>query len=231
MFLKHEVISNNKLNKKFNLIRLRVKKIGFNFKPGQFVTLKITDSVFRCYSISSSPDILPFWHIFVDITPGGPGTSYIKKLKPGDTIETTLPTGKFVYKKDGSKNIILAGTGCGIAPLLPILQTSLKDNLINKVLLLWGLRFKKDIVLENQLKQITKNNAKFHYKIILSRPEEKWTGNTGHIQKHIVKNTKILPPRETSIYLSGNGEFIKESLSDLKKTRSTPAQIYIEKCY
>ena len=231
MFLKHEVIFNKKLNEKFNLIRLKAKKRGFNFRPGQFITLKVTDLVFRCYSISSSPDILPFWQIFVDITPGGPGTSYIRKLSKGDTIKTSLPTGEFIYKKDGSKNIILAGTGCGIAPLLPILQTGLKDNRINEILLLWGLRFKSDIVLESYLKQIAKKNTKFHYEIILSRPEEKWAGYTGHVQQYIVKNTKILSPKKTSVYLSGNGEFIKDSLNALKGIEPAPAQIYLEKCY
>ena len=231
MFIQHGVVFNKKLNGKFNLIKLRVKKGKFNFQPGQFIRLKISNSIFRYYSISSSPDILPFWQMFVDITPGGPSTSYIRQLNKGDTIETSLPTGEFVYKKDGSKNIILAGTGCGIAPLLPILQTGLKDNQIKKIILLWGLRFKKDIVLESYLKQITKNNAKFRYQIILSQPEEKWTGNTGHVQKYIVKNTKILLPKETSVYLSGSGEFIKESLNALKRIKPALAQIYLEKCY
>lgn len=231
MFIQHKVISNKKLNKKFNLIRLRAKKKDFNFKPGQFITLKVTNSVFRCYSISSSADILPYWQMFVDITPGGPGTSLIKQLKKGDCIETSPPAGKFIYKKDGSKKIILAGTGCGIAPLFPILQEALENNRVNKILLLWGLRFKKDIVLENHLKQIAKNNAKFHYEIVLSRPERKWTGYTRHIQTHIVKNTKTLLSKKTSIYLSGSEKFVKESINGLKKTKPAPAQIYFEKCY
>lgn len=231
MFIQHEVIFNKKLNEKFNLIKLKVKKGNFNFQPGQFITLKITNSIFRCYSISSSQDILPFWQMFVDVTPGGPGTSYIKKLKKGETIETSLPRGTFIYKKDGSKNIILAGTGCGIAPLLSILKSSLKNNQAANIALLWGLRFKKDIVLKDSLKNLAMKYTKFHYDIILSQPEEKWSGNTGHVQKHIIRSLYAISAKETSLYLAGNGEFIKETLKDLQKTKISPAHIYLEKCY
>lgn len=231
MFIKHEVVSNIKLNEKFNLVKLQTKNKRFNFKAGQFITLKINNTVYRCYSIYSTPDILPIWQMFVDITPQGPGTIYISKLKKGDVVETSLPTGEFVYKKDGSKNIILAGTGCGIAPLFPILQKGLIDKQINKILLLWGLRHKSDIVIENELKQLSKDNKKFQYDIILSQAEEKWKGNTGHIQKHIVNNLKTLTPKETSVYLSGNGEFVKESLNTFEIMKPSLAQVYFEKCY
>ena len=224
------VIDNKKLNHKFNLLKFKFSD-NVSFKQGQFIILKITDSISRCYSISSSPDTLPFWEIFVDITPGGPGTSYIKKLKKKDTVETSLPTGTFIHHRDGSKNIILAGTGCGIAPLLPILKETLKDNTTKRIILFWGLRFKKDIVLNNHLNNLKKKYPKFHYEIILSKPEEKWSKKTGHIQKYILESIKTTPHKETSVYLSGNGEFIKETLDELKKAKHPLARLYMEKCY
>ena len=231
MQIKSEVLQNQKLNYKFHLIKLKAKKEGFNFKPGQFVTLKVTNSIFRCYSIFSSPDTLPIWEVFVDITPGGPGTTYLKKLKRGDIIETSFPTGIFVHQKDGSKNIILAGTGCGIAPLLPILEKASEDKKNKNIILLWGLRFKKDIVLKDSLKKLAMKYTKFHYNIILSQPEEKWSGNTGHVQKYIIGSLQGVSPKETSLYLTGSGDFIKETLKDLQKRKISPAHIYLEKYY
>lgn len=231
MQIKSEVLQNQKLNYKFHLIKLRTKKGGFNFKPGQFVTLKVTNSIFRCYSIASSPDTLPFWEMFIDITPEGPGTIYLKKLKKGDIIETSFPTGIFVHKKDGSKNIILAATGCGIAPLLPILKKVSEDKKNKNIILFWGLRFKKDIVFKDSLKKLAMKYPKFHYDIILSQQEEKWSGNTGHVQKHIIGSLQRVLPKETSLYLTGSGEFIEETLKDLQKTKLSPAHIYLEKYY
>ncbi len=230
MFLKHEVLANEKLNRKFNLIKLKAKN-SFKFKPGQFVTLKVTNSIFRCYSIFSSPNLLPGWEMFIDISPGGPGTTYLKKLKKGDVIETSAPAGTFTYEKDGSKNVIFAGTGCGIAPLLPILRSVLVDKKCEKTTLYWGLRYIKDIVLESELKAIRNNFSKFDYEIILSQPERKWKGRIGHVQKPVMDSLRTLSPEKTSIYLSGNGEFIQETLDDLKKNRLSSARVYLEKCY
>lgn len=231
MFLKHEVVANKRLNSKFHLITFKANNPGFNFRPGQFVTLKVTNSVFRCYSIFSSPDILPSWEMFVDITPGGPGTTYLKNLKKGEIIETSPSTGTFIYENNGRENIIFAGTGCGIAPLLPILTTCLNNSKHTKTVLFWGLRYIKDIVLEERLKILKKSFPNFSYEIILSRPEKEWAGNTGHVQKQIFSALKEFSPNKTAIYLSGNGEFIKETLATIKKNKKSLACVYFEKCY
>ena len=114
---------------------------------------------------------------------------------------------------------------------MPILKKTLEDNATKRIILFWGLRFKKDIVLNKHLNNLKKKYPKFHYEIILSKPEEKWSKKTEHIQKHILKSIKTTPQKETSVYLSGNGEFIKETLNELNKVKHPSARLYMEKCY
>ncbi len=229
MFSEHEVISNKVLNGKFNLIKLKAKSSNFLYKVGQFVTIKVKDNVFRSYSIASLPQELPFWDIFVDISPQGPGTTYLKSVKKGEVIETLNPRGALLLNKR-FKNYIFGATGCGIAPFLPMLKELLKSK-DKKIFLLWGLRFKKDIVLKDLLKSYAKTNRNFSFKIILSQPEKGWKGERGHINNSVARIAKQFSYSNTGIYLSGSGEFIKESQSLLLNEKFPLKRISVEACY
>ena len=226
--MEHEVVSNRKLNYKFHLLTLRAPS-SFSFKTGQFVVLKINDSIFRCYSIASSPEKLPFWEIFVDITPQGPGTRYLSKLKSKDKIEVTKVAGLFSLQSRKSKQIIFAATGCGLAALKPMIEESLRKDNSEKAILLWGLRYEKDIVFKKLLAEWKKRYPQFTYIIILSQPKSQWKGERGHITKRIV-NLAIEEPK-TSIYLCGGSDFIEETQDKLQKNSFSSEKIYFERCY
>lgn len=227
----HEVISNQVLNYKFRLLRFKTKNKGFTFEPGQFTVIKIDDAIFRCYSIYSLPHELPFWQIFVDIIPGGPGSQFLKNLAAGDKIETTKISGAFTLKKDKSQTVVFAATGCGLAALKPMIEKLLKQKDKPKIFLLWGLRHKKDIVLKDLLEDWRKKNPCFSYEIVLSQPKSDWKGKNGHITPHVIKLAKILPQDKTAIYLCGGSEFVEESQKFLLKIKFPQKRIYFEKCY
>jgi CDP-4-dehydro-6-deoxyglucose reductase, E3 len=229
MFFQHEVVSNKVLNEKFNLIRLRSKSAGFNFKIGQFTTVKIDPTTYRCYSIASLPEELPYWNIFVDITPGGPGTKYLKSLTPGQIIETLSVVGKFELNIK-LKKCIFGAIGCGIAPFLPMIK-KLSEDENNELYIYWGLRTEKDIALEKMLKQYSKSSKKIHFEVILSKPSNKWKGKKGHITNEILKIASDATNRNMGIYLSGSGEFILEAQNQLKKQKYPLNRIYHEACY
>ena len=224
--LKHEVVSNEVLNDKFILITLKAKG-KIDFKIGQFVLIKVGKSITRAYSIASTPEELPFWKIFVDITPGGPGTTYLKKLKPKDIIETTLPSGQFIL--GGKSNCYIFGaTGCGIAPFIPMIESLLEKD--KKVHLFWGLRHKKEIALKHVLSDWIKNKN-FEYEVILSQPEEAWEGKTGHISQYLLNKAKSMNKTNYNIYLSGSRNFINEVSLLLQDNKIPAKKIFFEACY
>jgi NAD(P)H-flavin reductase len=229
--IKSVVIQNQKLNSKFHLLKFKVLAKKFAFVPGQFVTVKVKDNIFRSYSIFSLPSDLPFWEIFVDITPGGPGTTYLKNLKNGDTIKTSLPAGNFTPQKDKTDKLFFGATGCGLAPARPILENILQSNLAAKVHFYWGLRNKRDIALIPLLKSLEEKYPNFSYEIILSKPEVPWKGKTGHVTEYLLQNVNNDIKHKTSIYISGSGEFIKEALSELQKAKFPAEKTYFEACY
>lgn len=225
--IESEVIKNKKLNYKFNLVQLRFVDQFPNFLPGQYVSLKVSNSISRYYSIFSSSTDLPYWSILVDITPGGPGTIYIKSLKKGGIIKTSKALGKFTLNKSQSENVIFGATGCGIAPLKPMIEKLLSSQ-NKKIFLLWGLRLKRDIVLKELLDKWVKTHPNFSYNITLSKPEKTWSGKKGHINSHLIKVVKKLQVKKTSVYLTGNTGFIKNVLDGLEKIKFPVEKIYFE---
>lgn len=230
--LKSSVIRNQVLNYKYNFVTLKTTEPAFTCKAGQFVALKVSDIIFRSYSIASIPERLPEWNMFVDITPQGPGTTYIKNLQPEDTVETTKPAGVFTLEQD-SDNYIFGATGCGIASIKPMIEQLLSNHLSNppNIYLFWGLRYEKDLVWQELWQSLQKDYSNFHYQIVLSKPEGKWLGKTGHIQFPLIELVKKLPDNQTGIYLCGSSEFINETKQTLFQINFPPKQIYFEKYY
>lgn len=229
MVFEQEVVLNRKLNEKFILITLKSKNPKFSFKTGQFTSIKIKKNILRCYSFASLPENLPFWKIFVDLTPGGPGTVFLKNLKKGDLIKTLDPRGHFLLMKK-YKKYIFAATGCGIAPFLAMIKALIRTK-DKKIFLFWGLRYKKDIVLTKLLQSYTKLNSNFSFEVILSKPEGKWQGKSGYLQNFIIDKIDQVGQKDMAIYLSGSREFIVQSIQLLKQKKFPIKKIYTELCY
>jgi len=231
-FVQSEVLENKPLNYKFHLLRFKLKhndEKSFSFKAGQFILVALENSLFRAYSIASSPKQLPFWEILIDITPNGPGCKYLKNLKPGDEIQTSTPKGIFALEEDGASNLVMGATGCGLASIKPIVESILEQG--KNIHFFWGLRHEGDVFDRAFLETWKKISPGFQYEIILSKPENGWVGKTGHINSHMVEHIKSLPPELTSVYLCGNNEMIAEVKLKLSEINFPQERIYFERHY
>lgn len=225
-----EVLDNQKLNHKFNLIRLKCLESAFNFEAGQFVVIQVNDTVSRAYSIASLPSQLPIWELFVDITPGGPGTTKLQSLKKGDIIRTSLPRGTFKVRGDGGGHVVMGATGCGLAAIKPVLQSLLPDSKRESIKLFWGLRYEEDICHEDTLKKLQQQYPHFQYEIILSRPQNGWPGKVGHITTFLSELVQNHTAEELSLYLCGNSQMIVDTIK-LVQSNLPMERIYFERHY
>lgn len=230
-FYRSRVLENLKLNDKFNFLSLEVLDQPFSFTVGQFVILKISEAVYRDYSIFSLPQKMPIWEMLVDISPQGPGTKYIAGLKREDIIETGKPCGIFSLKDDGGENLLMGATGCGLASIKPMLEQIFNQKSQAKIHLFWGLREEKDLFYQDVLNSFQQENPGFHYEIVLSQPENNWLGKRGHINEHLTDLVQSLDFPKTSIYLCGSGAMIEEIKDQLKKINFLCDRIYFEKTF
>ena len=159
----------------------------------------------------------------IKIVPNGELTPLIDKLKKGDGLEVFGPMGVFVIKEHSmNKPIVFVSTGTGISPFRSMIEYLLENNFKNKIILLTGYKYRKDILYKDEFIKLEKNHKNFSYDRILSRSEKE---EKGHVQKLIEKNFI----QEADYYICGLKEMVF-SVKDLLMEKGIPKEnIFFER--
>jgi len=122
---------------------------GFRFKNGHFVMLGLEVEgrpLLRAYSVASAnyEEHLEFYSIKV---PGGPLTSRLQHLKPGDQVLVgKKPTGTLVTSHLlPGKRLYLLGTGTGLAPFMSVIRDLDVYEQFEHVVLAHGVRVASEL--------------------------------------------------------------------------------------
>jgi ferredoxin-NADP reductase len=115
------------------IVRLRVRPdVGVPaFSPGQYFAIGLAsdgDFVQRPYSTSSPRGEAHGLEFLVRLVPGGALTPRLFGLAMGARLRVGPPKGLFTADSDDPRRPLLVGTGTGIAPLLSILETRLRES-------------------------------------------------------------------------------------------------------
>jgi ferredoxin--NADP+ reductase len=135
---------------------------SFRFRSGQFTMIGIPVNgkpLLRAYSVASAhyEEELEFFSIKVQ---DGPLTSRLQHLKEGDSIMISRkPTGTLVLDNlSPGKNLYLLGTGTGLAPFLSLIKDPETYERFEKVIVVHGVRFKKDLAYSEIISEVLPND-------------------------------------------------------------------------
>lgn len=122
---------------------------ALRFDNGQFVMIGLPGEgrpVTRAYSIAS-PNYEEHLEFFSIKVPGGPLTSRLQHLQPGDPVLVSRkPTGTLVLGDLlPGRNLYLLSTGTGLAPFLSIIQDPDAYERFERVVLIHGVRRVSDL--------------------------------------------------------------------------------------
>jgi ring-1,2-phenylacetyl-CoA epoxidase subunit PaaE len=176
---------------------------GFNFKAGQFLTLRATidgNDVRRSYSISSSENSFKRnGTLEVGIRPvqGGVFSNWAAtKLKVGDVMRVMPADGRFIVQRPRAIHRVGFAAGSGITPILSILATTLELQPESKFTLVYGNR-RMDSVMFNESLQDLKDRYPNRLTLIhvLSRQAQEVPLLEGRIDEDKVKEivSSLLP--------------------------------------
>ena len=220
----------------------------FNYKPGQYLTLKFNlngEEVRRSYSLCSSPVLEEPLRVGVKRVKGGLVSNHINdNITVGNTVEVMEPSGRFFadVKKDNYKTYYLFAAGSGITPVLSILRTVLLTEKHSFVHMIYGNSSQETIMFKKELDEI---EAQYPDRLILehtlSRPKSEWsdlwTSNKdkafrkGRVDEESVNwFVNEYPPyaQNTEYYICGPGKMIEGTKKTLMNLDVPLERIFIE---
>jgi len=211
----------------------------FDYKQGQYLTLKVPINGVenrRAYSICSSPALVEDLTIAVKKVDDGVVSRYLNEsLNEGDFLEVMPPMGNFIVETnpDSRNHYFMLGGGSGITPLMSMLKTILNVEQNSHVTLLYQNRNTESIIFRESLNKLAEEfPERFKILIILSRPDENWTGLTGRLDREKIK--QIISDElgdkvySAEFYLCGPQGMMQEAEFTLKELNVATHQIHKE---
>lgn len=205
----------------------------FQFIAGQFLSALIPGAgpggrdLRRAYSIASWPE-KPQIELCIKIVEGGPGTSFLSKLRRGDTFKGVGPYGDFVYRAPAvgaPRDAVFIATGTGVAPFRAIAQSAaFKKNPPRSATILHGVRMENELLYVDELKSLP-----LTWVPAVSQPTPAWSGFRGRVTELLRSGTYDWAASD--FYLCGNGEMIKEVKALLTEKGVPKESILQEKYY
>jgi len=200
----------------------------FDFKPGQYVSVKVAPDAIRAYSITTRLGPNKF-ALLVDIRPGGPGSKFFEQLKPGDKVPFLGPFGVFTLKLDEDvDNLLFLGTGSGMSALRCMLDNALKEQGCQKTMKLYfGLTYPNEIFWRDYFEELKKTYTNFDYDIVIFKPDESWQGHTGFVTEYV--KADFPEAARCAAYLCGHRAMIAD-VSEVLQAHGCPKErIYTER--
>ncbi|MDR0506275.1 MAG: dihydroorotate dehydrogenase electron transfer subunit [Dysgonamonadaceae bacterium] len=209
------VKENLSVNDKCCLLKLTVNEAIPEMFPGQFVNIRIDNSVFlrRPISIHFVDRVKNELWLLVQIV--GNGTRKLSEAKSGDILNMIYPLGNHFFipgSEFKNKKLLLVGGGVGIAPLL-YLGDFLKEKGLQPTFLL-GARSKNDLL---QIKEFAK------------RGEVHVTTENGDFgEKGFVTNHSILTQENIDFIYTCGPKPMMLAVAKYARERAIPCEVSLE---
>jgi ferredoxin-NADP reductase len=177
--------------KTFRLMNPLGGVLPFTFLPGQFLTVTVPADgkpVRRSYTIASSPTQHDYAELTVKHEPGGVVSGYLNdKLKEGDLLDCSGPSGAFVFTGRECKCILLIGGGVGVTPMMSVIRYLTDRAWPGDIYLLYGVHAPEDIIFREELAYLQRRNPNVRVVITVSHPEgTDWGGPKGRLGKELI---------------------------------------------
>lgn len=177
------------------------------YYAGQFVNLRRADGLTRSYSIANgrNAERLSF---HIRRLAGGRFSEWAhRELAVGDRIEVSDPQGFCYYLPDSpQRNLLLIGTGSGLAPLAGIIEEALRHGHVGEIRLYHGSRDVEGLYWLDEMRDLARVHANFHYTPCVSRGEAPLGVASGRASD--VAMAELPGLRDWRVYLCGHPDMV-----------------------
>ena len=205
----------------------------YPYLPGQFhfVTFYRSENLpieEHHWTISSSPKEKGY--VSSTIKALGDFTATIGKTKPGDRAAVHGAFGRFSYVlHPEEKDLVFLAGGIGITPLMSMLRHMRDTEDTRSVLLLYANKKEDRIVFRKELSEIESGEyPRLEVVHVLSRPDEGWQGETGHVDREKIERLCGKDLGEKVFYVCGLPPMLKAVISALEDLQVPEERIRME---
>lgn len=138
---------------------------AFDYRAGQYITVWKNSYIGRNYSLASVAELDDSIELHIRRVPGGIISNWLHdEVKIGDKLSIQSATGSCFYLPGSTRqNILLAGTGTGLAPLIGIARDALSQGHQGNIHLVHGARQVDELYLHETLVDMALSHRQFHY--------------------------------------------------------------------
>jgi CDP-4-dehydro-6-deoxyglucose reductase len=190
-----------------NVVSVRLETDGeFEYRPGQFLNLIRSDGLTRSYSLASVPEQDSQLELHVRQIPDGRMSGWLctgEALDEG--VQIRGPAGECFYAGDAAENLLLVGTGTGLAPLWGIARDAIGRGHKGRITLYHGALDSSGLYLVDQLRALADQVDSFEYKPCVVRGEETEGIAVGAIDELVLGAEDV---RSSRVYLCGDPNLV-----------------------
>ncbi len=127
----------------------------------------------------------------------GAGSSWLWRLKPGDTVQASGPFGDFLIR-EGDRELVYVGGGAGMAPIRSHISHLFETLQTGRRVSYWyGARSRQEIFYDDYFRALEARFPNFQFHVVLSAPltEDEWTGPVGLIHDVVRREFLARHPR------------------------------------
>ncbi len=124
---------------------------SFKFEPGQFLTIEVSPGVHRSYSLFYCDSKAPRYYenglkdlstdkyigLMINTKPDGAGSHWAQNIKVNQKFSAIGCNGSFVIHQSNKPKVFVA-TSTGIAPFVPMIESLLKQNPKEAIVIFFG---------------------------------------------------------------------------------------------
>ncbi len=195
---------------KEEVMRLRLKpESPMKFQPGQFINIHEV-GISRSYSIASLTDE-GYIELHVERIENGKMSTWLhNELSVGEQIIIDGPHGNCFYMGDKpTQNMLLIGTGTGLAPLWGIARDALAQSHSGEIHLYHGSRTTDKLYLVDELKALAAEHSNFFYTPCVSGDEVPTCFRAGRANEVALKERPKLS--QWRVFLCGHPVMVNET--------------------
>jgi NAD(P)H-flavin reductase/ferredoxin len=192
-----------------DILGIRIKPAQrFEYRAGQFINFYKDANTVRSYSMASVPALEDELFLNVRKVPNGQVSNWIfDHLKVGDNITISEALGDCFYVAGNpQQNILLIGTGSGLAPLYGILRDALQNGHTGAISLYHGNVSADGFYLVSDLKKLAADHPNLSYTPCVSEGEAPPGVACGMVLDVALKNHPDLT--NWRIFLCGNPNMV-----------------------